>query len=172
MDLTEKVIEQKEVFNGDFLRVEKVKVMLPDGNFANRDIVRHPGASALLAFKDAETILLVKQFRMAINKETLEIPAGKLEKGEEPLKAAARELEEETSFKAEEFKNLGTIATGAGFTDEKIRIFKATGLYKGVKGGDDDEFIDVIPMKIEDIKIMIKNGDIIDAKTIAALMYI
>lgn len=172
MDLTEKVIEQKDVFKGDFLKVEKVKVKLPDGNFADRDIVRHPGASALLALKDKETILLVKQFRMAINRETLEIPAGKLEKGEEPLKAAERELEEETGFKAEKIEYLGTIATGPGFTDEQIRIFKATNLYKGVKGGDDDEFIDVIPKKIVDVKKMIKNGEIIDAKTIAALMYI
>ncbi|WP_294355263.1 NUDIX hydrolase [uncultured Clostridium sp.] len=172
MDFTEKIIDRKDVFQGDFLRVEHLKVELPDGNIGDRDVVRHPGAVALLAFVDDETIVLVEQFRVAVNKTMLEIPAGKLENGEEPLEAAKRELEEETGFKAGRLEHLGYILTGAGFTDEKIHIYKASELYKGVKGGDDDEFIEVKTYKLDEIKTLIKEGQIVDAKTISAFMYL
>ena len=172
MDFTEKVIEKKEVFKGDFLFVEKLKVEFPDGNIGNRDIVRHPGAVAILAFLDEETILMVEQFRVALNKTLLEIPAGKLEKDEEPIKCAHRELEEETGYRAGKMKYLGAIATGAGFTDELIHIYEARELYEGIKGGDEDEFIEATPYKINNIKNMIRNGEIIDAKTISSIMYI
>ncbi|WP_143314307.1 NUDIX hydrolase [Clostridium sp. HBUAS56017] len=172
MDFKETLIDKKEVFRGDFLVVEKLKVRLPDGNEGNRDVVRHPGAVALLAFLDSETILLVEQFRMALNKTLLEIPAGKLEKGENPVECAHRELEEETGYKARKMEYLGTIATGAGFTDEKIHIYKASELFQGIKGGDDDEFIEVVPYKLQDVRVLIKEGKIIDAKTISSMMYL
>ncbi|MBD7909999.1 NUDIX domain-containing protein [Clostridium cibarium] len=172
MDFKETLIDKKEVFRGDFLVVEKLKVRLPDGNQGNRDVVRHPGAVALLAFLDSETILLVEQFRMALNKTLLEIPAGKLEKGENPVECAHRELEEETGYKARKMEYLGTIATGAGFTDEKIHIYKASELFQGIKGGDDDEFIEVVPYKLQDVRVLIKEGKIIDAKTISSMMYL
>ncbi|MGG7176105.1 NUDIX domain-containing protein [Clostridium paraputrificum] len=172
MDFTEKILEKREVFKGDFLVVEKLNVELPDGNKSNRDIVRHPGAVAILAFLDEETILIVEQFRVALNRTLLEIPAGKIECGEEHIICAHRELEEETGYKARQMKYLGTIATGAGFTDEQIHIYEARDLYEGIKGGDEDEFIEAIPYKIKDIKNMIKEGKIIDAKTISSIMYI
>jgi len=172
MDFTEILIERKEVYKGDFLALENLKVKLPDGNVVWRDVVRHPGAVAILAFIDGETILLVEQFRIALNKTILEIPAGKLEKSETPLECANRELEEETGYKAGKLEYLGTLATGAGFTDEIIHIYKASDLFHGVKGGDDDEFIEATEWKINDVRAMIKNGKIIDAKTISSLMYI
>lgn len=172
MELIEEIIEKRMIYKGDFLNIERVKVKLPDNNEAFRDIVRHPGAVALLAFIDDETILLVKQFRIAVGKSLYEIPAGKLEKSEQPIDAALRELEEETGYKAGKIESLGCIYTGAGFTDQKIYLYKATELNKGVKGGDDDEFIEVCPFKIKDIKNMIKEGIIVDAKTISALMYL
>lgn len=172
MELVENIIDSKEVYKGSFLRVDKVKVELPDGNNAERDIVRHPGACAIIPFIDDDTILLVKQFRVALNKLMYEIPAGKLEKGEDTLVCAERELEEETGYKCENIEYLGVIATGAGFTDELIYIYKATDLFKGIKGGDDDEFIETIPFKIEEVKKMIKEGEIIDTKTISGLMYL
>lgn len=172
MDFTEILIEKKEVYKGDFLVIENLKVKLPDGNTGRRDVVRHPGAVAILAFIDNETILLVEQFRIALNKTMLEIPAGKLEKGEVSLECANRELEEETGYRAGKLEYLGTIATGAGFTDEIIHIYKASELFKGIKGGDEDEFIEVANYKINEIKAMIKDGKIIDAKTISSLMYI
>ncbi len=172
MDFSEKIIEKKDIYKGDFLTIQRLKVKLPNNNYAFRDIVRHPGAVALLAFIDDETVLLVKQFRTAIGKSIYEIPAGKLEKGEEPKDAALRELEEETGYKAGSIEELGYIYTGAGFTDQKIYIFKASNLSMGKKGGDDDEFIEVFPFKIRDIKKMIKEGTIVDTKTISSLMYL
>ena len=172
MDFSEKIIEKKDIYKGDFLTIQTLKVKLPNNNYAIRDIVRHPGAVALLAFIDDETVLLVKQFRTAIGKSIYEIPAGKLEKGEEPKDAALRELEEETGYKAGSIEELGYIYTGAGFTDQKIYIFKASNLSMGKKGGDDDEFIEVFPFKIRDIKKMIKEGTIVDTKTISSLMYL
>lgn len=172
MELEEKIIEREEKYKGDFLVLERVKVKLPDGNNAERDIVRHPGAVAIVAFKDDNTILMVEQFRVALNQKMLEIPAGKLEKNEKPIDCAQRELEEETGYKAKNLQHIGSIATGAGFTDEVIHIFKATELYKGEKGGDDDEFIDVSLYNIEDIKKLIKEGKIIDTKTISSFMFL
>lgn len=172
MDLNEKIIREELKYEGNFLKFVSIDVELPDGNKGNRDVIRHPGASAVLAFLDDETVLLVEQFRVALDKILLEIPAGKLEKGEDPKVCAYRELEEETGYKSENIEYLGTIATGAGFTDEQIHIYKATNLYKGVKGGDDDEFIEAKPYKIKKIKEMIKDGRITDTKTISAFMYL
>lgn len=172
MDLNEKIIKEELKYEGNFLKFVSVDVKLPDGNKGNRDVIRHPGASAVLAFLDDETVLLVEQFRVALDKILLEIPAGKLEKDEDPKVCAYRELEEETGYKSENIEYLGTIATGAGFTDEQIHIYKATNLYKGVKGGDEDEFIEAKPYKIKEIKEMIKDGRIIDTKTISAFMYL
>ena len=172
MDFKEEIIEKKDIYKGDFLKIERVKVKLPDNNEAFRDIVRHPGAVALLAFIDEETVLLVKQFRTAVGESLYEIPAGKLEKGENPKEAALRELEEETGYKAGRIEELGYIYTGAGFTDQKIYIYKALNLSKGIKGGDEDEFIEVFPFKIQDIKNMIKSGIIVDTKTISSIMYL
>ncbi|MEG2738798.1 NUDIX hydrolase [Clostridium sp.] len=172
MDLNEKILTEKLRYEGDFLKFVSVNVELPDGNTGNRDIIKHPGASAVIAFIDNETVLLVEQFRVALNRTLLEIPAGKLDKGEDPNICAVRELEEETGYKSDNIEYLGTIATGAGFTDEQINIYKATDLYKGIKGGDEDEFIEIKPFKISEIKQMIKDGRIIDAKTISAFMYI
>lgn len=172
MDLNEKIIKEELKYEGNFLKFVSVDVKLPDGNKGNRDVIRHPGASAVLAFLDDETVLLVEQFRVALDKILLEIPAGKLEKDEDPRVCAYRELEEETGYKSENIEYLGTIATGAGFTDEQIHIYKATNLYKGIKGGDEDEFIEAKPYKIKEIKEMIKDGRIIDTKTISAFMYL
>ncbi len=172
MDLNEKIIKEELKYEGNFLKFVSIDVELPDGNKGNRDVIRHPGASAVLAFLDEETVLLVEQFRVALDRVLLEIPAGKLEKGEDPKVCAYRELEEETGYKSENIEYLGTIATGAGFTDEQIHIYKATNLYKGVKGGDEDEFIEAKPYKLKEIKEMIKDGRIIDTKTISAFMYL
>lgn len=172
MDLNEKIINEELKYEGNFLKFVSIDVELPDGNRGNRDVIRHPGASAVLAFLDDETVLLVEQFRVALNRILLEIPAGKLEKGEDPKICAYRELEEETGYKSDNIEYLGTIATGAGFTDEEIHIYKATNLYKGIKGGDDDEFIEAKAYKISEIKEMIKEGKIVDTKTISAFMYI
>lgn len=172
MNLNEEILNEELKYEGNFLKFVNINVKLPDGNEGSRDVIRHPGAAAVVAFLDDETILLVRQFRAALNDILLEIPAGKLEIGEDPKVCATRELEEETGYKSENIEYLGTIATGAGFTDERIHIYKATNLYKGTKGGDEDEFIEIESFKLSEIKEMIKSGKIIDTKTISAFMYL
>ena len=172
MNLNEEILNEELKYEGNFLKFVNINVKLPDGNEGSRDVIRHPGAAAVVAFLDDETILLVRQFRAALNDILLEIPAGKLEIGEDPKVCATRELEEETGYKSENMEYLGTIATGAGFTDERIHIYKATNLYKGTKGGDEDEFIEIESFKLSEIKEMIKSGKIIDTKTISAFMYL
>lgn len=172
MKLEEKIIKETIKHEGNFLKFSSVDVELPDGKVSNRDIIRHPGASAIIPFWDDDTILLVKQYRVAIKEVLLELPAGKLDLNEEPLQCAKRELEEETGMKSDDFMYLGTIATGAGFTDEVIHIYKAIKLYKGTKSWDEDEFIDIYKCKLSEVKKMISEGKIIDSKTIAAFMYL
>ncbi|MCR1934203.1 NUDIX hydrolase [Clostridium tepidum] len=171
MNFYEKTLEEQEIYKGKIINVVKQKVKLPNGKESFKEIVRHPGAVAILAYKDENTILLTKQFRKAIDKSTFEIPAGKIEEGEEFETSAMRELEEETGFKAKNMKYLGKIVTSPGFSDEYIYIYKAFDLYKGKDNmQDEDEFIDLIEISIDDLKKYIKNGKVIDGKTISAVM--
>lgn len=172
MEFYEKTISEKVVHKANFMTYINVDVELPDGKIGNRDIIRHPGACAIIPFLDNERVILVKQFRKALEKTILEIPAGKLDAGEEPINCAIRELEEETGYIAGEVTYLGTIATAPGFCDELIHLYKATGLYKGEKKLDEDEFTEVNVFTIEEIKLMIKSGQIIDTKTISSIMYL
>lgn len=171
MDISEKILNEQINYEGNFLKVSNVEVKLPDGNLATRDVIRHPGASAILPITEDGKIILVKQFRTALNRILLEVPAGKLEKGEKPLICAQRELEEETGFKANNFEYLGKICTVPGFCDEIIHLYLATGIEKGIKGGDDDEFTEIVMVTIEEMKEMVKSGDIIDTKTINCLCH-
>ena len=172
MDLYEKTISEKVIHKANFMTYINVDVKLPDGKIGNRDIVRHPGASAIIPFLDENRVILINQFRKALDKNLLEIPAGKLDAGEDPKICAIRELEEETGYKAKEVTYLGTIATAPGFCDELIHLYKATGLSKGEKSLDEDEFTEVKVFTLQEIKTMIKNGEIIDTKTISSLMYL
>ena len=172
MDLYEKTISEKIIHKANFMTYLNVDVELPDGKIGNRDIIKHPGASAILPFLDDERVILVNQFRKALDKTLLEIPAGKLDVGEDPKVCAIRELEEETGYTAKEVTYLGTIATAPGFCDELIHLYKATGLSQGEKSLDEDEFTEVEVFTLEEIKAMIKNGEIIDTKTISSLMYL
>lgn len=172
MRLEENTLKEEIVYSGEFINISKLQVKLPDGNKANREVIRHPGGVAVLAFYDSETLIMVEQYRKAIDRVTLELPAGKIENKEEIIETAKRELEEETGYLSDKFEYLGKIVTAPGFCDEYIHYFKCEDLRSGFKGGDDDEFINVKKIKIDDIKKMIKNGDIIDGKTIAALMFL
>jgi ADP-ribose pyrophosphatase len=171
MEFYENTIQTTNIYKGKIIEVNLQTVELPNGKEAKREIVNHPGGVAVVAFKDEETVIFVEQFRKPIDRNLLEIPAGKLEKDEDIKVCGIRELEEETGYKAKKFDYLGKIVTSPGFCDEYIYIFKAEGLYKGNDGlGDEDEFINVKELKIERVKEMIKSGEIIDAKTISAFM--
>ncbi|GAA0115950.1 NUDIX hydrolase [Clostridium senegalense] len=172
MKFYEETISTNYIHKGKILNLKIEEVKLPNGKTSKREIVEHRGAVAILAFKDENTILLVNQFRKPLNETILEIPAGKLEIGEEPIICAQRELEEETGYKANNLKFLGKIVTTPGFSDEIIYIYKATGLYDGTIGGDEDEFIELEEITIDKLKEKIKNGEVIDGKTIAALGFL
>ncbi|MEG0308758.1 MAG: NUDIX hydrolase [Clostridium sp.] len=172
MKLFENTINEEYKFKGRMINLKIQEVELPNGRLSSREIVEHPGGVAIVAYLDADTLILVEQFRKPIDRILLEIPAGKLEHGEDPRVCGIRELEEETGYKAEKFEYLGKIVTTPGFSNEYIYFFKAENLYKGQVNMDEDEFINLKTYKISEIKKMVKSGEIIDGKTISALAYI
>ena len=172
IDLKEKTISSQVLCENNFLKWNLLEVELPDGTISKRNLIEHPGAAAILPVFDDGKVLLVKQYRKAIESETLEIPAGKLDKGEEPSECAKRELEEETGYKAKNIEYLGKIATAPGFCNEIIYLYKATGLEKGVKNTDEDEFTENVIISLEEMKAKVRNGEIIDCKTLSILAYL
>lgn len=172
MNIDEKILKEKLIYKGSFLDILNVDVKLPNGKNYSRDVVRHPGATAIIAFLDNENIILVEQFRLPLNKKILEIPAGKINKNEDIKECAKRELQEETGYIAGNLEYLGCIATAPGFCDEIIYLYKATNLTLGSKNEDEDEFTNVKIMNINKVKEMIKKGEIIDGKTISVFTYL
>lgn len=170
MKFTEKTLNSQMVYDGRIVKVYKDDVELADGHKSFREVVRHSGGVVIIAFKDKNTILLVKQYRYPIAKTVLELPAGKLEKGEDPFKAAKRELEEETGYCANKWTDLGYINTSPGFSDEKLYLYLAQDLEFTQCHPDEGEIIQAIEYKYEDVLEMIENGEINDAKTICGIM--
>ncbi|OAA31060.1 ADP-ribose pyrophosphatase [Kosmotoga arenicorallina S304] len=165
----EKSIQCKEIFTGNIIKVEKHRVKLIDGSESHREVVRHQGAVAVVpVFGDK--IILVKQFRFPVNQFLLEIPAGKLEEGEEPELCAVRELKEETGYKAMKLTKLSEMYTSPGFSDEKIHIFLAEVIPDGEPEPDSGEFIEKIELSFQDIVKEILSGKILDGKTIAGVL--
>lgn len=161
-----------QVFEGDFLKVDRVLVELPNGQEGVRDIVRHPGAVAVLALNDQDEILLETQYRTALDEVILEIPAGKVDALEDRSAAALRELEEETGFIAEELTFLGDVALAAGYSDEKITIYLARRLKQGKEKRDADEFLEWQFVPRHKVIDMIRENRIQDSKTICALFFL
>lgn len=172
MKFYETTIKETEIYAGNYLNLMNVQVELPNGKLSNRDIIKHPGACAIIPFISENEIILVEQFRKPLERTLLEIPAGKLNKNESPITCAHRELEEETGYKAKDMIYLGKIATAPGFCDEIIHLFKASNLYDGTKSCDEDEFTDIKKFTLDEMKLMIKKGKIIDTKTISILSYL
>lgn len=172
MKLKEKILKDNLIYKGDFLEIRNLEVKLPNGKNHNRDIVKHPGACAIVAFLDEENIILVEQFRLALNKNLLEIPAGKIDRGESIENCARRELKEETGYIAGNIEYLGSIVTAPGFCDEIVYLYKATNLILDNKNEDEDEFTKVKIININEVKEKIKKGEIIDSKTISIFCYL
>ncbi len=168
--LREHIEDESSVWKGLFFDVNRLQVTLPDGKEALRDVVRHPGAVAVVALTDDGRICLVRQYRTALGRVTVEIPAGKLAPGEDPLACATRELEEETGMRADRMAFLTTIATSDGFCDELIHIYMATGLHAGVSSPDDDEFINVDLVETSELIDAVLDGKIEDAKTVVGAL--
>ena len=168
--LHERIVKEDELFRGLIFGVGRVGVMLPDGNPAERDVVRHPGAVAVVALTGDGRICLVRQYRAALDRVTVEIPAGKLSPGEDPLECAKRELLEETGYTAGRIAYLTTIATTPGFTDELIHIYMATDLVFSAADPDDDEFLAVDLVDLSELVDAVLDGRIEDAKTVVGAL--
>lgn len=169
-DLIEKKIDSKKVYQGSFLQIFEDAVRLPNGREASREYVKHPGATAVVAIANDGRIAMVRQYRYPVGKVTLEIPAGKLDAGEEPLVCAKRELKEETGYVAERWTKLTSLLTTPGFTDEVIHLYKADKMHFDQACPDEDEFIHMDLYTPEELRQMIADETIVDAKTIVALL--
>lgn len=168
--LHERIEREETVYEGLVFDVHRLEVTLPDGRCARRDVLRHPGAVAVVALTDDGRICLVRQYRAALDRVTVEIPAGKLSPGEDPLEGARRELLEETGATAGRMAYLTTLATCVGFGDELIHLYMATGLSFGRSDPDDDEFIDVDVVALDELVAAVLDGRVEDAKTVVGAL--
>ncbi|MDK2820057.1 MAG: ADP-ribose pyrophosphatase [Clostridia bacterium] len=170
MDLTEIKISSEEIFDGKILKVHRDQVKLPNGKTSSREVVDHPGAVSIVALDDDKNIYLVRQFRYPVNKVLLEVPAGKLDGGEDPLDCAKRELAEEVGVAASEWQKILTFYTTPGFSNEIMHAFLAKGLTPHIEDKDEDEFLEVIKIPLKDAVNKILKGEIQDAKTISSIL--
>jgi ADP-ribose pyrophosphatase len=166
----------RRVYTGRVISLDIDAVRYPDGTTGELEMIRHPGASAVVPFltdpvADDPQVLLLRQYRYAAAGYLYELPAGRLEAGEEPAACAARELKEETGCIAASLAPLISVYTTPGFTDERIHIYLATGLTRGVASPERDEFIEVATFRLADALQMIERGEIRDAKTVLGLLY-
>jgi ADP-ribose pyrophosphatase len=168
---SEKTISTNSIFEGKVISLQVDDVELPNGKMGQREIVKHPGAVAIIAFTAEGKLVLVRQFRKPLEKEIFEIPAGKLEKGEDPLQCAFRELEEETGYTSKQCELLVTFYTSPGFADELIYVYEAGELSLGEAHTDEDEFVEVVAVTLEEALEMVKKEQIHDAKTMYAIMH-
>ena len=159
----------KPIYKGTVVTLNVDTVRLPNGHTIDLEVIRHPGASAVVPLKEDGTVVLIRQFRHAADGFIYEIPAGKLHPKEDPLDCAARELEEEIGYKAGRFELLSSIFTAPGFADEVIHVYLATELTRGTQNLDQDEILDVVEMPLKEAIAKIQDGTIRDAKTIVGL---
>lgn len=169
-------LASRELHKGKIISLYRDTVRFPDGSTAEMDIVRHPGASAIVPFLNDPTgedpqILVLRQYRYAAGGYVYEIPAGRLDGDESPERCAARELKEETGCTAERLELMYTMFTTPGFTDEVIHVFLATGLTHGEAARESDEFVDVAVMRLAEALELIRRGEIVDAKTALGILY-
>ena len=166
----EKTIEKNTVYEGVIVNVRRDKAELVNGNVVGREVVEHPGGVTVIPVEPDGTIWCVRQFRYPFGREMLEVPAGKLERGEDPFDCAVRELSEETGLTADEFVYLGPCCTSPGFSTEVLHIYLALGLHPGNMHLDPDEFLNVEKYSLDALVEKVMSGEIDDAKTIIAVL--
>ena len=169
-------ISSQRIYTGKIITVDRDTVRFPDGSVGEMDMVRHPGASAVVPFltdvaSDDPQILLLRQYRYAAGQYLYEVPAGRLDPGESPNDCAVRELREETGCAASSIEYLFTMFTTPGFTDERIHVFLATGLTRGATSHEVDEFMTVETVTLSHALRLIQEGQIKDAKTALAILF-
>ncbi len=169
--LIEKVVDEQSIYEGKIVHLHLMRVTLPSGKPAKREIVRHIGACAVVAVDEERNVLLVRQFRAPLGRVTTEIPAGKLDsKSEDRLVTAKRELSEETGCEAANWVKLTDMVTTPGFCDEMISIYLATGLTRGAAHPDDDEFLGLVRMPFDEAIARAQAGEFQDSKTLCGLL--
>ena len=172
MNLEEKQLSSEVIEESSFLQIYRDKILLPNQRESVRLVIRHPGAATVLAITDDEKVVLVRQWRYAVGGPLLELPAGKLEEGENPLLCAQRELAEETPYTAQNMRLVHTFYTVPGFCNERIYLYLAQGVCaNSMLGNDEDEFTETVLMNRDEIKAALKNNEISDAKTLIGLQY-
>lgn len=169
--MEEKTIEREVIYKGKIFDVEKHVVSLPNGNTSVRELVYHNGAVAVLVIDESDKIVMVEQYRKAFESMSLEIPAGKLEKGEEPVSSAERELAEETGYTAESLEKIFSFYGAPGFCSERVDVYVAKGLSAGEMNLDEDEFLNVKRYSFDEAVALLDRGIITDAKTIMAIQW-
>ena len=170
MELKETRIDGETKYNGVIVNVYLDRAELINGDIVKREVVDHPGGVGILPIDDELNCYMVKQFRYPIGQEILEIPAGKLERGEDHYVCAVRELSEETGFSADNFKYFGKTVLSPGYSTELLHIYIATGLHAGQSHPDEDEFLNVVKYPLKELKSMVMSGEISDAKSIIAIL--
>lgn len=168
-DLTERQLSSEQIYSGRVISLHVDEVILPNGQQSTREIVRHPGAVAIVPIEASGRVVMVEQYRYAAQRTLLEIPAGTLKPGEDPDLCAARELQEETGYKPGKLTKLGSIFLAPGYSTEQIHLYLATDLTESRLAMDEDEFINVHILSFDEIHEQIANNAICDAKTIAAI---
>lgn len=171
MDLKETQIDSEQVYDGGFIKVSKDHARMPDGSISSREYIKHPGAVTILALLDNGKLIMERQFRYAPQQEFVELPAGKIDHGEDILVTAQRELLEETGYVAREWTHITTAWPCIGYSDERIEYFLASGLsHQGAKL-DDGEFLEVFELSVADAIDWVRLGKITDSKTIVGLFW-
>ncbi|MEJ7613537.1 MAG: hypothetical protein DFNUSKGM_001257 [Candidatus Fervidibacter sacchari] len=171
-ELTEVLIESDRVFEGRLISVRKDTVRLPNGRTSTREVVVHPGAVAVVPMLEDGRVILVKQYRHAVGKILMEIPAGTLYPDETPEECALRELREEVGYAAGRLEKLTSVYLAPGYSTELIHLFLATDLQPAEGETDEDEFLKPVTLTLDEAVAQIANGEIQDAKTVAALLLV
>ena len=171
-DLIETRIDGQTVYAGSFFSIEKDQARLPDGTSAFREFMRHPGAAAVIPLFEDGTVLVERQFRYPMDRIFIELPAGKIDKGEHSLETARRELEEETGYVADEWYFVTTIHNAIGYSDEHIDLYLARGLRKGTAHLDAEEFIQSFRMPASELVDGVRQGQITDVKTVVGIFWL
>ncbi|MDD6485210.1 MAG: NUDIX hydrolase [Clostridiales bacterium] len=169
-EFEEKTLSVTPIFDGKVIKVRTEKVELPDGREANRELIAHNGGVGVIAVTDEGEVFMVSQYRIAARSMMLEVPAGKLEEGEDPLECGKRELIEETGYKGNKFTYLGTYYATPGYCEEKISLYLAQELEWVGQNLDEGEFLNVKKYKLDDLYNMVMNNEIKDAKTAVAIL--
>ena len=170
-DLSERRLSGSLAFDGKLLKVHRDTVRLPDGGTAEREWIDHPGAVAVIALTDSGDLVMERQYRYSLGRDMIEIPAGKIDPGEDPLATARRELKEETGYIASEWRHLATIHIAIGYSNEHIEIYLAKGLKQELADLDDEEFVEVFALPLATALAWVREGRITDAKTVSCLFW-